>query len=152
MKHLAIGQISLFIFSVFHWSPSVGKPRCTPVSSRLRNHTSFRWSQSQYLPHMIPVSSVKTTESFRFAGPDCAGQCIAELAGVYEILTIKIRYAGCLILSFFLTLKAPTTTAADDIHKYFSLFFKENKTWPRGYKTFFVLNSTEHGIFPAHKC
>ena len=27
-----------------------------------------------------------------------------------------------------LTLKAPITTAADDIHKYFSLFFRENKT------------------------
>ena len=28
-----------------------------------------------------------------------------------------------------LTLKAPVTTAADDIHKYlFSLFFRENKT------------------------
>ena len=25
-------------------------------------------------------------------------------------------------------------------------------TRPRGYKTFFMLNSTEHGIFPAHKC
>ena len=23
---------------------------------------------------------------------------------------------------------------------------------PRGYKTFFVLNSTEHKIFPTHKC
>ena len=26
------------------------------------------------------------------------------------------------------TLKAPFTTAADDIHKYFSLYFRENKT------------------------
>ena len=25
-------------------------------------------------------------------------------------------------------------------------------TWPRGYKTFFMLNSTEHEIFPAHQC
>ena len=24
--------------------------------------------------------------------------------------------------------------------------------WPRGYKTFFMLNSVEQGIFPAHKC
>ena len=24
--------------------------------------------------------------------------------------------------------------------------------WPRGYKTFSMLNSTEHEIFPAHKC
>ena len=27
-----------------------------------------------------------------------------------------------------LSLKAPIMTAADDIHKYFSLFFRENKT------------------------
>ena len=26
------------------------------------------------------------------------------------------------------------------------------ETWPRGYKTFFMLNSVEHEIFPAHKC
>ena len=25
------------------------------------------------------------------------------------------------------------------------------RTWPRGYKTFFVLNSTEHEISSAHK-
>ena len=28
----------------------------------------------------------------------------------------------------YVTLKAPVITAADDIHKYFSLFFRENKT------------------------
>ena len=27
-----------------------------------------------------------------------------------------------------------------------------HKIRPRGYKTFFMLNSTEHEIFPAHKC
>ena len=26
------------------------------------------------------------------------------------------------------------------------------KTWPRGYKTFFMLNSAEHENYPAHKC
>ena len=24
--------------------------------------------------------------------------------------------------------------------------------WPRGYKTFFMLNSAEHEIYPAHEC
>ena len=24
--------------------------------------------------------------------------------------------------------------------------------WPRDYKTFFMLNSAEHEVFPAHKC
>ena len=27
-----------------------------------------------------------------------------------------------------------------------------SNSWPRGYKTFFVLNSAEHEIYPAHKC
>ena len=26
------------------------------------------------------------------------------------------------------------------------------KTKPRGYKTFFMLNSTEHEVLPAYKC
>ena len=26
------------------------------------------------------------------------------------------------------------------------------ETWPRGYKTFFILNSAEHEIYPANKC
>ena len=30
--------------------------------------------------------------------------------------------------SFYLIHKAPITTAAEDIHKFFSLFFRENKT------------------------
>ena len=30
--------------------------------------------------------------------------------------------------------------------------YPQNLTLPRGYKTFFMLNSTEHEIFPAHKC
>ena len=29
----------------------------------------------------------------------------------------------------FLTLKAPITTAADDIHKYLFIVFRKNKTW-----------------------
>ena len=27
-----------------------------------------------------------------------------------------------------------------------------NRSRPRGYKTFFMVNSTEHEIFPAYKC
>ena len=26
------------------------------------------------------------------------------------------------------------------------------EAWPKGYKTFFMLNSAEHEIYPAHKC
>ena len=29
---------------------------------------------------------------------------------------------------------------------------KKRRTWPRGYKTFFMLNSAEHEIYPARKC
>ena len=28
---------------------------------------------------------------------------------------------------------------------------RTTNAWPRGYKTFFMLNSVEHEIFPAHK-
>ena len=28
---------------------------------------------------------------------------------------------------------------------------EQNENWPRGYKTFFVLNSVEHEILNAHK-
>ena len=26
------------------------------------------------------------------------------------------------------------------------------KTWPRGYKMFFMLNSVQHRIYPVNKC
>ena len=29
---------------------------------------------------------------------------------------------------------------------------RRKKPWPRGYKTFVMLNSVEHEIFPANKC
>ena len=34
----------------------------------------------------------------------------------------------------------------------FTVFFPMQtlSTWPQGYKTFFMLNSTEHEIFPTH--
>ena len=31
-------------------------------------------------------------------------------------------------------------------------FFRAAAAWPRNYKTFFMLNSTEHETVPAHKC
>ena len=39
------------------------------------------------------------------------------------------KYRHDILWNLNLTLKAPITTAADDIHKYFVLFFRENKTW-----------------------
>ena len=30
--------------------------------------------------------------------------------------------------------------------------FSMKNTWPRGFKTFSMLNSGEHEIYPAHKC
>ena len=32
------------------------------------------------------------------------------------------------------------------------MYFIVAEIWPRGYNTFFMLNSTEHEIFPSHKC
>ena len=43
-----------------------------------------------------------------------------------------------------------------DLHVWETFVFMhtalEKKNWPRGYKTVFMLNSTEHEICPAHKC
>ena len=36
--------------------------------------------------------------------------------------------------------------------QYQGSFNMQGKIRPRGYKTFFMLNSVEHEIFPAHKC
>ena len=30
--------------------------------------------------------------------------------------------------------------------------YQNLKSWPRGYKTYFMLNSAMHEIYPAHKC
>ena len=43
-------------------------------------------------------------------------------------LFLHVYLLSLFITDFMLTLKAPITTAADDIHKYFSLFFRKNKT------------------------
>ena len=40
----------------------------------------------------------------------------------------NIDLAHPIALSVILTLKAPIKTAADDIHNYYSLLFRENKT------------------------
>ena len=45
------------------------------------------------------------------------------------------------------------------VYTYFAVWFCGpdfgsdcTRTWPRGYKTFFMLNSAEHEIYSAHKC
>ena len=38
-------------------------------------------------------------------------------------------------------------------HEYISAFQSiTEREWPRADKTFFILNSAEYGIYPAHKC
>ena len=38
-------QFVRFVFSAFHWSPSIGKPHMTPVFFvKTTNHTRFHWS------------------------------------------------------------------------------------------------------------
>ena len=51
---------------------------------------------------------------------------MSHLIWIYAVF--KLQLLSLLALRV-LTLKAPITTAADDIHKYFSLFFTENKTY-----------------------
>ena len=36
--------------------------------------------------------------------------------------------------------------------KWVNLFGNVYIAWPRGYKTFSMLNSAEHEFYPAHKC
>ena len=46
-----------------------------------------------------------------------------------EVFYQPVKYEPNALNSSWLTLKAPITAAADDIHNIFSLFFRENKTW-----------------------
>ena len=63
----------------------------------------------------------------------------------FSKLDIKVSAFGpecpmqyCAILSKFL--------------KACKIFLKDDEHWPRGYKTFFMLNSAEHENYPANKC
>ena len=40
----------------------------------------------------------------------------------------------------------------DPLYKHHYALLSGDLAWPRGYKTFFMLNSAEHEIYPAHKC
>ena len=61
--------------------------------------------------------------------------------------TAKIAWftKGVLEHSYFCVIFAKGNNFCD-----FLFSFLENEAWPRGYKTFFVLNSVEHGILNAH--
>ena len=53
------------------------------------------------------------------------------------------------------TLKSDEQTGIESIKNYLNTdtdLDSEKWIWPQGYTTFFMLNSAEHEIFPAHKC
>ena len=52
-------------------------------------------------------------------------------------------------ISSFLSATAAKIVKAVTMHTFNQVL---NTTWSRGYKTFFMLNSVEHEIFPAHQC
>ena len=54
--------------------------------------------------------------------------CLIRLPLLSWSQPVRLTYATRQA-SHDLTLKAPITTAADDIHKYFFIIFRENKTW-----------------------
>ena len=78
--------------------------------------------------------------SFRYKKMDKEYKNSQNKSSDLEMLLDTLKNAFLLFLSIItycsyrlqmlcpLTLEVPVTTAADDIHKYFSLFFRENKT------------------------
>ena len=61
---------------------------------------------------------------------DCIGYYLVEYIGTLNCCEGSKREVLCEKLGLNLqcfTLKAPITTAADNIHKIFSLYFRENK-------------------------
>ena len=66
---------------------------------------------------------------------------------------LQVYLYGCVIVKLFFKAQCtrfcllPTPTLSND---FFAV--DVNETRPRGYKTFFMLNSAETKIYPAHKC
>ena len=66
-------------------------------------------------------------------------------------------FVTLIILDIFVHYNAPQILSTNiaglqllaDIYKQIR---KQSEPWPRGYKAFFILNSAEHGIYPAIKC
>ena len=55
------------------------------------------------------------------------------------------------ISSFISQLDAAGKTVNISIYYIVHLMTQAEQSWPRGYKTFFILNSSEHEILNAHK-
>ena len=76
------------------------------------------------------LQSLKFT--FHFVSVECPSWRIKTYSNLYVIEGTEVSSLRLNSLSKWvgndLTLKVPITTAADDIHKYFFLFFRENKT------------------------
>ena len=63
------------------------------------------------------------------------------------LCTVPVAYRANSILTATVKSNSQTTnTWSQFLHPKIMIY------WPRGYKTFFMLNSVEHEIFPAHKC
>ena len=56
--------------------------------------------------------------------PSCTKNCLTIPVIKHRRILLK-SLTTCI---YVLTLRAPITTAADNIHNFFSLFFRENKT------------------------
>ena len=72
------------------------------------------------------------------------GKKLKKLHSIMQLL----RLNELSLISFILN---KMTEAMSLYHYVFKLFLQMYKQ-ARGYKTFLMLNSTEHEIFPAHKC
>ena len=79
----------------------------------------------------------------------------------YFLVKEMNKYVGCVFLCFIgnvvrMQEKMPSGDVSTGLAWGYLLNYLPiqlgGRIWPRGYKTFFMLNSTEHEIFPAHKC
>ena len=73
-----------------------------------------------------------------------------------QFYQVSIMYTGkCLQVffseNFFLKIKNLRTVLIISSTKLKKVLWRISQTWPRGYKTFSMLNLTKHESFPAHK-
>ena len=71
---------------------------------------------------------------------------------ILDINSVLIEFILLLVAAFTFNSFSLRLASNNLFLPFFSFELKTKLNRPRGYKTFFMLNSIEHEIFPAHKC